>query len=163
MLSLPDNTHTIMKLIKEYEIDKIGISNSKLIINVVEDFLKQNRLHIINKNDSMIKYRYENFMTADWSFGSRIKQGQINVILNNDKLIIKLSYNNYGLIIFCIFFIGMLLFLLINPFNKTFDKDLIVFGIVGLLFIFGGNFMIRYLANKKLISHIDLVIKKLST
>jgi hypothetical protein len=152
-----------MKLIKEYDIDKIGISNYKLILNVIEEFLKQNRLHILEKNDSMIKYRYENLMTADWSFGSRVKQGQINVILNNNKLTIDLSYNNYGLIIFCIFFIGLFLFLLINPLNINFDKDFIVFGVVGLLFIFGGNFIIRYLANKKLISQIDLLIKKLST
>jgi hypothetical protein len=152
-----------MKHIKEYDIDKIGISNSKLILNVIEEYLNQNRLYILEKNDSMIKYRYKNFMTADWSFGSRVKQGQINVNLDNERLTINLSYNNYGLIIFCILFLGLFLFLLINPLNRNFEKDIIVFGVVGLIFIFGGNFITRYLANKKLIGQIDLIIKKLST
>jgi hypothetical protein len=151
-----------MKLTRKYKLEVIGISNSKCIINHIEEYLLKRRFIILEKSDALIKYRYEYFGFTDWSFASCIREGQIEIKVINSELQIELTYNNLDLIVFSLLLLCILCFFL---FKSRFDysNNIIDFISLGILWIFGGNFLIRYFANRKLMNHIYLLIKKLST
>jgi hypothetical protein len=151
-----------MRLRRKYDIDIIGMSNSQNIINHIEEYLLKERFTILDKGDTGIIYRYKYFGFSDWSFASRVREGQIEIKLINNKLQIELTYNNLELIVFSLFLLCILCLLLFKS-RFDFSNDMLDFISFGILWIFGGNFLIRYFANRKLMNNINLLVKKLST
>jgi hypothetical protein len=147
-----------MRFIRKYDIDKIGISSSQYLINNFEDFLIKKGFVIVDKQESQMKFRHKYLGVGTFSLASRARFGKITVKSDDENLEIELSYNNWVLLIVTL---AMFIFLLIEGVGVI-GNIIPVFPLFVFLWIFGMNFIIRYYAQKKIMSYLEMITMKLS-
>ena len=85
-----------MKITKTYNIDNIGISNTKYLLNHFEEYLTNKGFIILSKSETILKYQYKYFWVWNGlSLASFAKQGKIKLSVSNNSLEMKIHYTNY--------------------------------------------------------------------
>jgi hypothetical protein len=152
-----------LRLFKKYEVNGLGISSPKYLLNHIEEYLLDNNFNIIGKDDSSIEYRDSNYLISTWSLASRAKAGQIRIKVKDNIVSVELSFSNLDLIFLSLSVVIFYFYVLNNEYDSTTKTESAIILLIVLTFLFGGNFMSRYLANKSMLNQIDLLIKNLST
>lgn len=147
-----------MKFTHQYNINKIGISSTKYLINHIETYLNKISLITIDKTDTHLKFRYKYFLWSNWSHASRVRGGKITISINENDLTIRLVYSNFWLLTLS-FLMSLAMYLLLDD---QFKNESLQISTMAFVWLFGGNFIIRYLAQRKLFKDINEIVNQLS-
>ena len=153
-----------MHFSKEYNIDQIGITSARYIFSHLETSLIEKGFIITNKSDNELKYQYKYlYFWCNWTLASLARAGRIRITAQGTTLNIKLAYTDYWIFIisFIISFIICLLmyFQIGTSFGKPDYKN--VFFVFA--WLFGGNFIVRYIAQGIVFKNINKIINELSS
>lgn len=147
-----------MKFTKIYNIDKIGISSTKYLLNHFEDYLINNRFIILSKSDNILKYQYENFYVWNGlSLASFAKQGKIKLSVLNNSLEMKIYYTDYWAFS-AVLAVAIIVFYFLNQETGNVDFS----PISEIIFIYGIHFTIRYFAQLRLFKSLKKIMHELS-
>lgn len=142
-----------MNFSRKYNIETIGISNTKYILNHIENYLIDKDFIITKKTESKLNYQNKFlYWGTIFSLASFTKAGKITISKNKDSLIIKLIYTDYwGAIFFLIF--GVLSYLFIPTLYMMYMM---------LLLLFIHIFVFRFIAQKIIFRKIIEIMEILS-
>ena len=149
-----------MNFKRTYDVDLLGISNTKYILNHIEDYLLTRNFIITHKSETLLKYQYKYLyiFNSILSLASRAQAG--NILINYEKgfLKVKLHYTNYFVLFFSALISGILYFgLYIDNGHKYFLYPILLF-----VFFYGLNSLVRYFAQKRVFRYINQIIMNLS-
>jgi len=133
------------------DIDELGISSEKYLINHIDDYLGKLDLILIKKTDNMLIFHY-GIVVIPWKRGCLIGNGLIKITTSNDKVIIKIKSLTAGM--FLIASVVSLFFIFDNP--PIYEAA--IFFMCGL---FGLNYIVRFVAHKFLKRDIKNLIMNL--
>jgi hypothetical protein len=137
----------------KFNIDEIGVSSEKYLINHIENYLATLDLGLVKKTDNKLIFHkgdLGNFLRRK----DFIDNGMVKIIIRKDKLIVKIKSLTSGIFFFVSMFAMFVLF--DNPQNPDYKTALIIFG-----WLFGMNYLMRFFAHKRLKREIKELILNL--